>query len=233
MKSITALAFLSVVRVVGGNQFQVRNDGLRPRFGLWRLRGGEIKSNTIVMDPTDDYDRAEKAILLSVEKIEAIVEKAVADEVDVLFHKDHPDKENVKSAAKKAVADGVDKVKSTIKGHSKTGVYPFETKSPQQQSKFSRQRDHRVLNAIEAAERAVLLAITNEVETLFHETLHESASTNSNKSPKNQQAKLTLTEGIIKASTVVDNIHSHRRGWLLNMSSTMIEDYSMPEFFLE
>ncbi len=233
MKSITLLVFFSVVRVVDGNQFLVRNDGLRPRFGLWKLRGGEIKTNTIVMDPADDYERAEKSILMSVEKIKAIVEKAVADEVDVLFHTDHPDKENVKSTAKKAVADGVDKVKATIKGHSEKSFYPFEIQSPQQQSKFALQRDHRVLNAIEAAERAVLQAITNEVDTLFHETVNESKSNNNPKNPKNQQAKLTLTDGIIKASTVVDNIHSHRRGWLLNMSSTMIEDYSMPEFFLE
>ena len=91
-----------------------------------------------------------------------------------------------------------------------------------------------MLNAIEAAERAVLRAITNEVDTLFHETVHENEnkSTTQN-SPTVQQAKTTVKDGILKASSVVENVHNHRRDWLLNVSSSMIEDYSVPEFFLE
>jgi hypothetical protein len=93
-------------------------------------------------------------------------------------------------------------------------------------------RDHRVLHAIEAAERAVLQAIINEVDTLFHETVHDKENTTLKKSTA-EQAKTTMKDSILKASTVVDNMHSHRRDWLLNVSASMIEDYSLPNFFLE
>jgi hypothetical protein len=235
MKSLTAFLLFVVVRDVNSIPFDSRhNPPLRfePRFGLWTLQRGGSKSNTVAIDATDDYERAEKAILRSVEKIEAIVEKAVANEVDVLFHKDHPEKEKITSKARKAVASGVDKVKSRIKGHSEKSLYPFETKSQPPQKNSVVHKDHRVLHAIEAAERAVLRAITNEVDTLFHETVHD----NKSKSPNNptvQQAKTSVKGGIMKAATVVDNVHSHRRDWLLNVSTSMIEDYSLPEFFLE
>ena len=237
MKSLTALILFVVVSFVKSIPFVTRNHSscrLQSRFGLWKLQRGGSKSSTVEFDMTDDYERAEKAILKSVENIEAIVEKAVADEVDILFHKDrdHPDKEKITSSAKKAITNGADKVKSTIKGHSEKKLYPFEMKSQQQQKNSLVHKDHRVLHAIEAAERAVLRAITDEVDTLFHETVHEKKSQIPN-NPTLQQAKTTVKDGILKASTVVDNVHSHRRDWLLNLSTSMIEDYSLAEFFLE
>jgi hypothetical protein len=235
MKSSAVFALL-VVRFVNSIPFVIRNylpGRFQPRSCIWKLRRGGSKSNTIVVDNTDDYERAEKAILKSVEKIEAIVEKVVADEVDILFHKDHPEKEKITSNARKAVATGVDKVKSTIKGHSEKISYPFEMKSQTQPKNPMVHKDHRVLHAIEAAERAVLQAIYNEVDTLFHETAHDKKSKSPNHPTVQQKAKVTVKDGVMKASTVVDNIHSHRRDWLLNVSTSMIEDYSLPEFFLE
>ena len=237
MKSLAIFVLLVVVSSVDSIPFVTRHiptSTSKTRFGLRNLHRGGSKSHNVAIDTSDDYERAEKAILMSVEKIEAIVEKAVADEVDTLFHKDHPEKQKITLSAKKAVASGVDKVKSTIKGHSEKSLYPFETKSQQQKKNSVVHKDHRVLNAIEAAERAVLRAITNEVDTLFHETVHENEnkSTTQN-SPTVQQAKTTVKDGILKASSVVENVHNHRRDWLLNVSSSMIEDYSVPEFFLE
>ena len=131
-----------------------------------------------------------------------------------------------------AIADGVNKVKTSIKGHSGNSLYPFETKSQQQQSKHVDHRDQRVLHAIEAAERAVLRAIANEVDTIFHETVDEDKSNNHN-DPIVTKTKTSVNDGIMKAYTVVDKVHDHRRDWLLNVSTSMIEDYSMPAFFLE
>jgi hypothetical protein len=228
MKALTAFVFgfVNIVCVIDCIPFVARNNPLhsvKPRFAHRKLHRGGGKSNNVVFDTTDDYERALKAILMSVEKIEAIVEKAVAHEVDILFHKDHTEKEKVTLTTKKAIADGVDKVKTTIIGHSGKSLYPFETKSQQPQSKHVDHRDHRVLNAIEAAERAVLRAIANEVDILFHETVHNDKGNNKN-NPIVAQTK---------AYTVVDKVHDHRRDWLLNVSASMIEDYSMPAFFLE
>ena len=232
MKAFVASVLLVSVHFVKSVPFVPRTCSTRRSqlgFSVSNLHRGGSNPSKVAIDTVDDYERAEQAILRSVEKIEAVVEKAVADEVNILFHSDHPDKEKITSNARKAVAHGVDKVKATIKGHTEKSLYPFETKSQRLQKKEIVHKDQRVLDAIEAAERAVLQAITDEVDTLFHETVHEKKNTN----PKVQDAKTTLKDGITKASTVVDNIHSHRRDWLLNVSTAMIEDYSLPEFFLE
>lgn len=235
MKALKAFVVLASICFVESIPFVARSYPLRswvPGLNVYTLHRGGGKSSQIEFDVTDDYERAEKAILMSVERIEAIVGKAVANEVDILFHKDHPEKEKVTLNTKKAIVDGVNKVKTTIKGHSGKSLYPFEKKSQQQQSEQVDHRDHRILHAIEAAERAVLRVIVNEVDTLFHKTVDEDKSNNHN-DPIETKTKNSVNDGIMKAYTVVDKVHDHRRDWLLNVSASMIEDYSMPTFFLE
>lgn len=180
------------------------------------IQSGGNQDKNVVAD--DDYERAEKAILLSIEKIENFVGKAVANEVDILFHKEHPHKEQVVSKTKKAVSEAVGKVKRSVEDHPERNVYPFEKNSDVAMERHGDvHKDHRILRAVEAAEQAVIHAIANEVDTLFHETEHH---------PK-------LKDSIKKASTVVEKVHDHRRDWLQNVASSMIEEYSIPDFFLE
>jgi hypothetical protein len=194
-----------------------RSSNSSPHFFLTLfIQSGGSQDKSVVAD--DDYERAEKAILLSIARVEHLVEKAVANEVDILFHKEHPHKEQVVSKAKKAVTEAVGKVKRSVEDHSARNVYPFEKKSDVAMDHHDHvHKDHRILRAVEAAEQAVIHAIANEVDTLFHETEHH---------PK-------MKDSIKKASTVVEKVHDHRRDWLQNVATSMIEEYSIPDFFLE
>lgn len=183
----------------------------------------------------DDYERAEKAILTAISTVEDKVQRLVAAEVDTLFHeKDHNHKKAEFAAkAKKAVEQGAGKVKRAVNEHAETHVYPFEKDHPypyvppQNNKKgqaVEHHKDHRILDAVEAAEKAVLHAIQQEVNTLFHEVDHK----------ETDKAKTTVTLGIQKAAAKVDAIHEHRRGWLTNQTNALIEEYSShPEYFLE
>jgi hypothetical protein len=175
---------------------------------------------------SDDYERAEKALLASIERTESLIQKAIVNEVDALFHVDHPNKDQVVSQAKKAVSDGVNKVKLSIKGNTDKSLYPFESKPYQTSGSSRMHKDHRMLQAIEAAERAVIHAIETEVDTLFHENVH-------GENTVVVQAKSTVKDGIVKATETIEKGLDDRRIWLQTVSSSLIEDYSVPEFFLE
>lgn len=171
--------------------------------------------------------------------MEAKVLKAVATEVDTMFHEQqhHPKKSEVVAKAKKAVERGASKVKKAVRDHTEPHVYPFEHgPSPQgfhpknKKTKAVDHKDRRILHAMEAAEAAVLRAIHAEVDTLFHEP---APGEKHKREPVVAQAKTTVHAGVQKASAKVTDIHDHRRDWLSNYSTALIEDYSVPDFFLE
>ena len=197
-----------------------RRKRLNHQYGIFisfdLVKSGGNQDKNVVVD--DDYERAEKAILMSIARVENLVEKAVANEVDILFHKDHPQKEQLVSKAKMAVTEAVGKVKRSVEDHSTRNTYPFEKKPDSGVERHDIvHKDHRILRAVESAEQALIHAIASEVDTLFHETEHH---------PK-------LKGSIQKASNVVEKVHDHRRDWLQNVATNMIEEYSIPDFFLE
>jgi hypothetical protein len=120
----------------------------------------------------------------------------------------------------------VNKVKLTVKGHTEKSLYPFESKPHHATADGKLHKDHRILHSIEAAERAVIHAIENEVDVLFHENDH-------GKNNSVVQAKTTVKDGVTKATKTIEKVVHDRRQWLQTVSSAMIEDYSVPEFFLE
>jgi hypothetical protein len=189
----------------------------------------------------DDYERAEKAILSAITKVEDKVQKAVAAEVDLLFHgqEKHSVEQmaDVTAKANKAVEHGVSKVKRAVDDHAaKPDVYPFEeaaatteiNKKDQTAQQQEQHKDHRILRAVEAAETAVLHAIHDEVDTLFHELEHHDKH-----KVAVAQAKTTVKEGVQKTTAKVKDIHDHRRSWLADMSTSAIEDYWSQDLSLE
>lgn len=213
---------------------------------VFGVRGGSEKKDKSA-SPDDDYERAEKAVLNAITTVEDKVQKLVSDEVDILFHKqEHYPKEktddltlkakkaDVALKAKKAVEKGARKAKKAVDDHAGQYVYPFEEHPypyayPQINNKRKphEHKDHRILHAVEAAEKAVLHAIQEEVDTIFHEVEHN----DEHKKEADVQAKHTVKEGVKKASGKVEDHHKHRRRWLSNDEDSLIEEYAT--FFLE
>jgi hypothetical protein len=79
--------------------------------------------------------------------------------------------------------------------------------------------DHRILHAVEAAEKALLHAVEEEVNSLFHDLkTHDEDDPHP---PK--KAATSVKSGVEKAKKKVDDVRDHRRGWLSGDLS--IEDY--------
>lgn len=197
----------------------------------------------------DDYERAEKAVLSAIAMVEDKVQKAVAAEVDTLFHKtttkkqqQNDKKADVAAKAKKAVEHAADKVKRAVTDYDRNAAeheqhwYPFEMYHPyrfehpevRQKGTPEAHKDHRILHAVESAEKAVLQAVRDEVDTIFHDLEHH----NDHKETV-AQAKTSVKKGVQKATAKVKDIHEHRRGWLSSNSTSLIEAYAAHEFFLE
>jgi len=168
-------------------------------------------ANSVPPVSTDDYERAQKAIFGAISSMEKRVQQAVEKEVDTLFHNlEHLEKEEIKARAKKAVAKGGQKVRKTVDDHRKSDrkhqlpFYDLDSHSyPYEWPKGD--PEHRILHAVEAAEKAVLQAVEKEVSTLFH---------SSDKHPENEskkQAHKVLKLSVTKTSSKSEESREERR----------------------
>jgi hypothetical protein len=80
-------------------------------------------------------------------------------------------------------------------------------------------KDHKILHAVEAAEKAVLHAVEQEVELLFHDLKNEHGETHAEKAGK------TAKKGLEKAKKHVEETHEHRRKWLSDDAVRNLEEY--------
>ena len=116
--------------------------------------------------------------------------------------------------ARTAVKLGVEKVKSHM--DNKDSSFPYEIYNPYEWPgrKVGDNLDHqdsRILHAVEAAERAVLHAVEQEVDTLFH--------------PKDRTEQSRRT-GVQKMKNKVQQQHDHHRKWRVQEGEAgRIEDY--------
>lgn len=168
--------------------------------------------------------------------------------MDTLFHKlesaDSAKKAAVHEKAKKAVEKGVTKVKSHVDEHKQqqqqrgdaaaagttaTGMtYPYEIHNPYEWPTYKNRGslqhgDSRILQAVEAAERAVLRAVEQEVDTLFHETEHHH---HDDDQEHKKETKAAVKAGVKSAKKKLEDTHKHRREWLLQEGEAgLLEDY--------
>jgi hypothetical protein len=185
-------------------------------------RGGAAPKNNTPVIEDDEFERAEKAIFDAVGRVEHKLEKAIEQEVDVLFHDvEHNKKEQVKAKAKKIVETGAKKVKASV--DKDAGTLPFtDSHFPYEwPEEGDPHRDHRVLHAVESAEKAFLHAVENEVATLFRDLSEEHR--NEPKIAKN--AETGIKSGVEKAKKAVDEAHKNRRDWLSVELGAAFEDY--------
>jgi hypothetical protein len=80
--------------------------------------------------------------------------------------------------------------------------------------------NHRILHAIESAEKAVLHAVEEEVNSLFHAMDHH----------HDEKAGNALKKGISKTNDKVKERHENRRKQFQERSSSLIDEYLMWEF---
>ena len=175
----------------------------------------------------EDYGRAEREIYKAIEKLEEKVQKAVENEVANLFHDlEHHEKLAIAAKANKAVKEGAKKVKQRVEDHDHGKEqtlpslhhlhhYPYDW--PHEDP------EHRILHAIESAEKAMLHAVQDEVENLFHGLeIHDDRK-------EVKKAKKALKIGVKEASKQLDDAHGHRRSWLTEKMSDgqprLVEDY--------
>jgi hypothetical protein len=143
-------------------------------------------------------------------RVEATLQKAVEEEVHAIFDADLDQRTKVAEHAKTAVQKGARKAKAAQKAPAKDD---------------GKHDDHKILHAIEAAEKAVLHAVQEEVETLFHETHDEHHPLKDEQPKKAKKAKEGVKEGVQKAKKDVEASHEVRQGWMLDKDSDAIEEY--------
>lgn len=149
--------------------------------------------------------------------VEDKIQRAVQAEVDTLFHKSSPEKkQDVATKAKQAVEQGTAKIKGEVEKRSEIHHYPYDWPT---KAEAHVPRDHKILHAIENAEKAVLHAVEEEVNNLFHEVSHHEDKDTVKKAQK------VVQKSVKKASEHVEDTHEHRRKWLLLDENTSIEDY--------
>jgi len=216
--------------VWGGGEFlgfNIRTPMLRnlsgpksDRFSLhsFTVSGGKANKKAPPVSD-DDYERAEKAIAHAVEKMEEAVHHAVETEVDTFFHDlEHPEKDKVKEKAKKAVQGGAEKARKALSEHDRADNQPFGSMHYPYDWPHA-DPDHRILHAVESAEKAVLHAIQDEVGTLFHDLEHHDDREAAKKAEK------VVKKGVSSAHKKVEESHEARRSWLKDSSGKRIEEY--------
>lgn len=167
------------------------------------------------LESQEESKRVEHSIRHSIETLEAKIHRAVQDEVDTLFHKSPEKKEEVSTQAKKAVEKGTSKIKEEVKERSEIHHYPYEWPT---KTEAHAPRDHKILHAIEDAEKAVIHAVEEEVNNLFHELDHHDKK-------EKEEATKSVKKGLKQAKENVKESHEHRRKWLMMDDNTTIEDY--------
>jgi predicted flap endonuclease-1-like 5' DNA nuclease len=164
----------------------------------------------------NDYERAEKAIFHGMEVVEHEVQKAVENEVYSIFEEmNHDRRKEVTEHVKKAVTNGASKAKSTAQREYKS--MPFLPKHAEEEDRH----DHRILHAMEAAERAVLNAVKEEVDTLFHDSEHPLQA----EPQTTKEAKKSAKKGFEKAAKRVEDTHKERKRWIHEMDDKAIDEY--------
>jgi len=187
-----------------------------------------INSSKNDEEQDDTHQRATKAILNAVTTVEDHAQRLITAEVESYFHSNsHPSeqhkKKQVAAHAQKAVQEGTRKVKESVTaggGYTMSNVYPFE--KDETKGTPVKHKDHRILDAVEAAEKAVLQAIQAEVDTMFHteDDHHHDA-----------ESKTTVQAGLQKASKGVQDVHQDRRTWLEKFAEKQLEDYDSVAYF--
>ena len=197
-------------------------------FLLQQSRGRTAKAEEAAPPKVseDEYERAEKAIFDALGRLEGKVQHAVEDEVDSLFHElDHHEKEAIKAKVKASVKKSTKKVKKNVEdhNHSKEETLPMiHPNYPYPYNWPIADPDHRLLHAVESAEKAVLHAVEEEVSSIFHE-LHHEEEVPEETAKKTKRALKKVHE---KASKHVEEKHKHRRNWFKeNLEGNPIEEY--------
>lgn len=133
----------------------------------------------------------------------------------------HPRKAEVADHAKVAVTKGASKIKESAREYYKAQQGPLW---PKQDEKNVQNNDHRLLHAIESAEKAVLHAVQEEVDSLFHET-HDAHHPLKDEPKSAKKANQGVKKGVQKAKKHVEDSHKVRKGWMANQDGAEIEDY--------
>jgi hypothetical protein len=210
---VTGFALSQLVATCGGVAFGSSEHPPLSFVGVV-TRGG-AKANTDHHDP----EKATNTILNSIERVEKTVLKAVEDEIHTIFHGlDEDKKAEIVTKAQKAVEQGTAKVKKEVDDHAHPSKYPFEGNKGKKKESSSppsppavvaaEHKDHRILRAVEEAELAVLNAVEDEIDVLFHEMDHHE----------------TVKIGVKKATEQVEKVHQHRRDWMTDQYVD-IQDY--------
>jgi len=182
--------------------------------------------------PKSEQDRAGSAIIDAIARVEKRVQKAVEDEVHNLFRgEEHHEQERAKAVTKqtkKAVEKVAKRVQKQVDEHADEHSYPLEMRYPYEWPHTH--DDHRLLHAIESAEKAVIHAVEEEVDVLFHEL-----ETHEAKKKKGdaviQKTKKGVTKGVTHAKTKTEDTKKHRRKWL--EGEMALHDYFYPFCDLE
>jgi gas vesicle protein len=185
---------------------------------LFAVRGGK-------QDDVNDYDRAEKAIFHVIEKVESMLQKVVQDEVHSIFDEaeHHHHRLQVTDHVSKAVSKGSGRIKEMVQEHVKARGIPF---LPVQDEYTVMHDNHKILHAVEAAEKAVLHAVQEEVDILFSAISHEEdhpLQTNCAKTAS--KTKEVVQKGLEKTKEHVDDAHNERRRWMREMDAKEIDMY--------
>lgn len=157
------------------------------------------------------------------EQIEAKLQKAVADEVHSIFdaEMDHEQRTKVAEHANKAVKKGVDTVKFSGRDYYRAqhgALWEQPDNKPTSE-------DHKILHAIEAAEKAVLHAVEEEVDSLFHAT-HDGNHPLKDEHPKvAKKAKQGVKKGVQKAKKSAEETQNIRKGWVTEGDTASVEAY--------
>lgn len=160
----------------------------------------------------DDYERAEKAIFHGIETVEQKIQHAIEDGLHSIYDDmDHHQTKQVKENLKKAVQKGASKVKETAADeyNYSLGLTPAVERAMEEQKGGRRSNHHRVLAAMMAAEQAVLHAVQDEVDSLFHGTDHH----------------YHVTKAIQKASRDVRDTHKERKRWIREMDDESVDEF--------
>lgn len=199
------------------------------RFFLYSGRTVSVEHPEI---SADDYQRAEKVIFDAVRQLEDKVRHAIEKEVDTLFHDLEPhEKSSIKQQAKERVQKGAKKVRQKVEDHdhsvhkmlpSMNEPHPFPYAWPKDDP------EHRILHAVETAEKALLRAVEEEVITFFPESKHED---NVSSDDVSKQVKMALKQSVEKMDKHVDSRHQHCRQKVLGNDKNdqakkiAVEDY--------
>jgi len=165
---------------------------------------------------SDDYERAEKAIFHGMEMVEEKIQKAVEEEVHSLYDEAAAEhhRDEIVAKTKAAIQKGAHKVKEEHNEKRKSKTLLHDTNHDDHD-------DHRILHAVEAAEKAVLHAVQEEVDQLFHE-LHSHDNNNAKgKGNKHHAAK----QGVQKAKQHVEQSHQERQKWMSEKDAKAIDEY--------